>query len=334
VKLVITIPAYNEEDTISEVLKEIPRHIDRIDSVEVILIDDGSTDNTSREALLGGVDEIIPHRVNKGLGVTFRDGINRALEREADIIVNIDADGQHNPEQIPDLIKPILDGKADIVLGWRDIDNSEFISRGKKLGNKLATWITRILSGLPIKDAQCGFRAFSKEAILRLNLFGKYTYVQEAIIQASHKDLQIEQVPVEFRERNGKSRLIAGLGSYAFRAGRIVFSAYRDYHPLRLFSFIGGICVILGLIFGIKVLFHFAQTGMVSPYIPSTILSSLLIIVGLGIITLGIFVHMLNNQRRLSEEILYRLKKNGSNNGSVHHAEVPPFERRDGKSGL
>lgn len=332
-KLVITIPAYNEENTVIAVLKDIPRYIERIDIIEVILVDDGSTDNTSREALLAGVDEIIPHSVNKGLGVTFRDGINRALERDADIIVNIDADGQYNPAQIPDLIKPILDGKADIVLGWRDIGKLAFMPRGNKLGNKLASWVTRRLSGLPIKDSQTGFRAFTREAVLRMNLFGKYTYVQETIIQASHKDLPIEQVPVEFRERTGKSRLISNLFTYAFRAGRIIFSTYRDYYPLRLFSFIGGIFTIVGLGFGARVLVHFTQTGMVSPYIPSTLLASLLIIIGLGIITLGIFVHMLNNQRRLSEEILYRLKKNGSNHGSVHHAEVPPLERRDGKSG-
>jgi len=333
-KLVVTIPAYNEENTIAGVLKEIPRNIDKVDSVEVILIDDGSTDNTSREALLSGVDEIISHRANKGLGVTFRDGIDRALERDADIIVNIDADGQYNPAQIPDLIKPILDGKADIVFGWRDIDKLDFMPRGNRLGNKLATWVTRRLSGLPIKDSQTGFRAFSREAVLRMNLFGKYTHVQETIIQASHKDLQIEQVPVEFRERKGKSRLINGLGSYAFKAGATIISTYLDYYPLRFFSFIGGIFTIIGLGYGIRVLVHFINTGTVSPYVPSTILASLLIIIGLGMGGLGVFMHMLNNQRRLSEEILYRLKKNGSSNGSVYHAEVPPFERRDAKSGF
>ena len=333
-KLIITIPAYNEEDSIARVIREIPRHIDGIESVEVILIDDGSTDNTVREALLNGVDEILSHRANKGLGVSFGDGINRALERDADIIVNIDADGQYDATQIPDLIKPILDNKADIVLGWRDIDSLEFMPRNKKLGNKLATWVTRRLSGLPVKDAQSGFRAFSREAVLRLNLFGKYTYVQETKIQASHKDLLIEQVPVAFRARVGQSRLIANLGSYALRAGAVILSTYRDYYPLKFFSFIGGIFTVIGLGFGIRVLVHFVQTGTVSPYIPSTLLASLLIIIGLGIGGLGVFMHMLNNQRRLSEEILYRLKKNGSNNGSVHHAEVPPFERRDGKSSV
>ncbi len=333
-KLVVTIPAYNEEFSIAGVLKEIPRYIDGVDIIETIIVDDGSGDNTVREALLNGVDEIITHRANMGLGVTFRDGINHALEKDADIIVNIDADGQYNASQIPDLVKPILDGQAEIVLGWRDIDKLDFMSRGKKLGNKLATWVTRRLSGQPIRDAQTGFRAFSREAALKLNLYGRYTYVQETIIQASHKDLQIEQVPVEFRARDGKSRLITNIGGYAFKAGRIIFRSYRDYYPLKFFSFIGGVFSLVGITLGIRVLVHFSQTGLVSPYLPSTILSSLLLIIGMGTIALGVFVHMLNNQRRLSEEILYRLKKNGSKNGSVHHAEVPPFERRDRKSGV
>lgn len=308
-KLVVTIPAYNEENTISHVIKEIPRRVKGIDSIEVILMDDGSIDNTTTKAIKNGVDEVVTHKVNKGLGVTFRDGLEAALEKGADIIVNIDADGQYNANQIPTLIKPILDRKADIVLGWRDIDNLEFMPRGKKLGNKLATWITRRLSGLPIRDAQTGFRAFSKEAALRLNLFGKYTYVQETLIQASHKDLQIEQVPVEFRRRDGKSRLIHGLFSYAIRAGAIIFNTYRDYHPLKFFSYIGGFFILIGLGFGARVLVHFSQTGGISPYVPSTILASLLIIIGLGVIALGILTHTLNSQRRLNEEILYRLKK-------------------------
>lgn len=314
-KLVITIPAYNEESTIPHVLREIPRHVEGINSIEVILVDDGSTDNTIAEATEIGVDEVVTHKVNKGLGVAFRDGIDSALERGANIIVNIDADGQYNATQIPNLIKPILEGKADIVLGWRDIDKLDFMPKGKKLGNKLATWLTRSLSGLPIKDAQTGFRAFSREAALRMNLFGKYTYVQETIIQASHKGLQIEQVPIEFRVRDGRSRLIRSLGAYARRAGAIIFNTYRDYYPLKFFSSIGGFLILIGLGFGIRVLVHFSQAGSVSPYLPSAILASLLIIIGQGVIALGIFANMLSKQRLLNEEILYRLKKVGLKNG-------------------
>ncbi len=308
-KLVITIPAYNEEKTIASVIKEIPRHIEEIDSVEVIVIDDGSTDNTTATAKKAGADKYVIHKVNKGLGVAFKVGLDLALEKGANIIVNIDADGQYNGMQIPNLIKPILDRKADIVLGWRDIDNLDFMPRGKKLGNKLATWLIRRLSGLPIKDAQTGFRAFSREAALRMNLSGKYTYVQETLIQAGYKGLQIEQVPVEFRRREGKSRLISSLLSYATRAGVIILRTYCDYRPLRFFCSIGGVLAVIGLVIGARVVVHFAQTGTVSPYLPSAILASLLIMISLGTIALGIFLHMLNSQRRLSEEILYRLKK-------------------------
>lgn len=307
--LVVTIPAYNEEATIANVIEEIPRQIEGIDSVEIIVIDDGSTDNTAAKAIEPGAVEVVKHKKNKGLGVSFRDGLDAAIERGADVIVNIDADGQYNPTQIPILIKSIVEEKADIVLGWRDIDKLDFMPWVKKLGNKLATWLTRYLSGLPIKDAQTGFRAFSREAALRLNLFGTYTYVQETIIQASHKGLLVQQVPVEFRARDGKSRLIPSLATYAFKAGAIIFSTYRDYHPLQFFSFIGGLFVLVGLGFGIGVLVHFYQTGMVSPHLPSAILSSLLLIVGLGTIAMGIFTQVLNSQRLLSEEILYRLRK-------------------------
>ena len=333
-KLVITIPAYNEENSISQVIEEISSNIGDFDSAEIIVVDDGSSDATVSEAKKAGADEVISHKSNQGLGISFRDGLEAALRREADIIVNIDADGQYNPAQISALIKPILEGKADIALGWRDISNLDFMPKGKKIGNKIATWLVRRLSNLPIKDAQTGFRAFSREAALKMNLFGRYTYVQETLIQASHKGLIIEQVPIEFRRRDGKSRLIPNLGSYAFRAGSIIFGTYRDYYPIRFFSSIGVFLVLLSLIFGIRILVHFSQTGMVSPYIPSAILASLLLIVGLGTIALGFFVHMLNNQRRLNEEILYRLKRNGSNNGSFYHSKVPAFQGRDGKSSL
>lgn len=314
-KLVVTVPAYNEEKTVASVIQEIPRHIDGVDSIEVLLIDDGSSDNTATEATKAGVDEIVTHKANEGLGVAFRDGLNSAAEKGADIIVNIDGDGQYNAHQITALVKPILDGKADIVLGCRDIDNLDFMPRGKKLGNKLATWLTGRLSGLPIKDAQTGFRAFSREAALRMNLGGEYTYVQETLIQARYKGLKVEQVPVEFGSRDGKSRLIPSLGAYAVRAGAIMLSTYRDYHPLKFFGSIGGTLILVGLGFGVRVIVHFIQTGMVSPYVPSAILSSLLIIIGLGTIALGTFAYMLSSQRRINEEILYRLRKRDVKNG-------------------
>ena len=308
-KVIVIIPAHNEENTIANVVSKIPRHIETVESVEVLLIDDGSTDNTVEKAIQAGVDHCLIHKINKGLGTTFADGLDFALERGADIIVNIDADEQYYATQIPILIKPIINGEAHIVLGWRDIDRLDFMPKIKKLGNKIATWITSRLSGLHIIDAQSGFRAFSREAGMRMFLSGKYTYVQETLIQAARKGLQIEQIPIEFRLRKGKSRLISNIFSYAARAGIIIFSTYLDYQSLRFFSIVGSLFVLTGLGFGIRVLRYFYETGTVSQHLPSAILASLLIIVGLGTIAMGALGYMLNTQGKLNEEILYRLKK-------------------------
>lgn len=308
-KLVVTIPAYNEEKTIANVIAEIPREIEGIESVEVLVIDDGSTDETAKQAREAGADRVLTHKRNEGLGVAFRDGLETALEMGADVIVNLDGDGQYNAREILKLIEPFLKNKADLVLGWRDIDSLDFMPLGKKLGNKVATWFTRWVSGLPIKDAQSGFRAFSQEAALRMNLSGRYTYVQETIIEAKYKGLKIEQIPIEFRPRQGESRLIPSLTTYARRAGSIILSTYWSHHPLKMCSLIGGFLIIIGFVFGTRVLVHFIQTGTVSPHIPSAIAAPLLIIVGLQAIILGLFAHMLKTQKLSQEEILYRLKK-------------------------
>ena len=311
-KLVVTIPAYNEEKTIAGVIREIPRRIDGVDTVEVVVIDDGSGDDTARQATEAGADRIVSHKRNEGLGVTFKDGLEAALDMGADLIVNIDGDGQYNAEEVPALVKPLLDNKADIVLGWRDIDKLEFMPRGKKIGNKVATWVTRRTCGLHIEDAQSGFRAFSREAALRMNLSGKYTYVQETIMEAKYKGLKIEQIPIEFRPREGQSRLIPSLATYARRAGTIIIGTYWGYHPLRIFSIVGMFLIMIGIGFGAMVLVHFIQNGTISPHAPSAIAAPLLIITGLQAIILGLFADTIRSQRLFQEEILYRLKRKDS----------------------
>lgn len=318
-KLVVIIPAYNERKTIASVINGIPSHIDGIDCVEVLVVDDGSTDGTVKEVRRAGENNILAHQENQGLGVAFRDGLGTALEMGADIVVNLDADGQYNTAEIPKLIQPILDNEADVVLGWRDIDKLDFMPKSKKLGNKLATRVTKMLSGFPIKDAQTGFRAFSRDAGLRMNLSGKYTYVQETLMQAKYKGLRIGQVPVEFSQRDGESRLISSLPSYAARAGQIILVTFKDYQPLRLFFFSGGILTLIGLGFSMRVIVHLAQTGGVSPYIPSAVAASLLIIIGLGTVLFGLLADMFKKQRLLQEEILYRLKK--SERGREEHGD-------------
>jgi len=207
-KLIVTIPAYNEENTINKVIRETPRQIYGIDSVEVLVINDGSKDNTVKVAKDAGADHIINQNENQGLAFAFRTGLEEALIRGADIIVNTDADFQYNQQQIPDLIKPVLEGKADIVLGSRFSGHIEHMAPQKRLGNILATCVTRMASGYPVTDARTGFRAFSRDAALRMNILYDYTYVQETIIQAVDHNLTMVEIPIEVRKCEGDSILI------------------------------------------------------------------------------------------------------------------------------
>ncbi|MEM3555947.1 MAG: glycosyltransferase family 2 protein [Candidatus Micrarchaeia archaeon] len=308
-KLAVIIPAYNEEKTIGKVIREIPRKISGVNKVEVIVVDDGSTDGTASEALKAGADRVIRHKVNKGLAVSFRDGLDAALESKADVIVNLDADFQYNPKEIPKLIKPIIDGEADLVLTDRNVWKLPHMPLQKKVGNKLASWVVRFLTGFPVRDAQSGFRAFSREAALNLNILSDYTYVQETIIQTVFKKMKIVQVPCEFRAREGRSRLIGSIWSYAKKAGMTIVLTYVHYKPLKVFLSIGLFLILLGLVLGLRVLVHFLTTGMVSPYIPTAILTAILLIVGFQVVMMGLIADSINANRRSVERVLYSLKK-------------------------
>lgn len=305
--LVVTIPAYNEEETIGDVIRGIPR--DLYDDVRVIVIDDGSRDNTVGEAKAAGADLIHRFKANRGLAQAFKKGIDLALEMGAEVIVNIDADGQYDPEEIPKLYTPIIEGKADVVLGSRFMGWIEWMPRSKRIGNKIASKVTSFLTGTSLTDSQTGFRAFSREAALSFNVLSKYTYVQETIIQAALKGMTIMEVPIKFKKRKGESRLITSTWSYALRGGPIILRTYRDYNALRVFAFIGGLMILLGIIFGSRVLIHFAMTGMVSPYYPSAVLSGFLVIIGFQIIVFGLIADMVGKIREVMEEILVKIKK-------------------------
>jgi glycosyltransferase involved in cell wall biosynthesis len=306
-KLVVMIPAYNEEKTIASVINEIPR--DCCDEVEVLVINDGSADKTVQEARKAGADKIISFKKNKGLAPAFRAGLQKALDMNADIIVNTDGDGQYNGEEIHKLIEPILAGRADFVLGSRTNGHIEYMPIQKRVGNRIATFITRMVSGFPVSDAQSGFRAFTRDCALHLNVMADYTYVQETLIQASYYGLVIEEVPIEFRRRDGHSRLISSIWKYAKRAGVTIARGYRDFHPLSTFFGIGFSFILIGLIFGLKVLLGYYKTGVVTGNLPSAVLTVLLILIGVSTMTLGIIADILKTQRQIQDEILYRLKK-------------------------
>ena len=311
-KLVVTIPAFNEEKTIGKVIEEIPKKISGINKIEILVIDDGSTDSTSKIAKAKGA-RVIRNSSNKGLAFTFARGLDAALGMGADIIVNTDADFQYNQKQIPRLIKPILDKEADIVLGSRFKGYIEDMSKQKYWGNKAMSFLVSFLTGLKISDSQTGFRAFSREAALQINIFSDYTYTQETILEAWEKQLLIKEVPADFRKRDGESRLISNIFIYAKRAGFTVIETYVSYKPLRVFLSVGAILGLSGAFFGYKVLIHFLETGMVSPFIPSAILSSMLLILGVQVMIMGLIAEMIKRNRKVQERILTLQKKSRMN---------------------
>jgi glycosyltransferase involved in cell wall biosynthesis len=227
-KLVVMIPAYNEEKTIGTVIREIPRSIDGFETIDVIVTNDGSVDRTKEVALEAGAALVVSHRRNRGLAATFRTGLKFAIKRGADVIVNTDADLQYDQRQIPDLVSPIVLGNADMVLGSRFKGRIEYMPQRKKMGNMLATCVTRILSGFNVSDAQSGFRAFSREVAEFLRVTSTKTYVQETIIRPARKGFRIVEIPITFRKREGESRLIKSIWGYAFHVLPELVSCYID----------------------------------------------------------------------------------------------------------
>jgi len=249
-KLVITIPAYNEERTIGKVVLGIPKKIAGLKEIRVFVIDDGSSDNTANVAQKSGAT-VIKNSSNMGLAYTFKRGLEEALRMKADVIVNTDADMQYDQKQISGLIKPILDGKADIILGSRFKGKIEYMPLRKRLGNRLATWAVRRVSGLAVSDAQTGFRAFSREAALRMNIQSSYTYTQETILLAAEHKLRVAEIPVAFRRRaEGESRLVSSIWGYAKRVSLTLVIGYLNYKPLKIFLTLGLGFFLIGLLWG------------------------------------------------------------------------------------
>ncbi len=307
-KLVVIIPAFNEEKTLAAVIEEIPKKTRGIDELQVVVIDDGSSDDTAGIAKkMGAV--VVQHTQNQGLAFSFRDGLSKALELGADIIVNTDADFQYNQKQIPLLVQPILDQEADMVLGSRFKGTIESMPFSKRLGNQLATAVVALVSGIRVSDGQTGFRAFSREAALRLNVLNNYTYTQETIVQAGYWKLAVVEAPIDFRKRADQSRLISSIWSYAKRSVLTLLLGYLNYKPLRVFLALGGIVFLAGFAFGLRVLLHFFRFGVVEPYLPTAVLSVALLVFGFQIIAIGLLAEMIKNNRKIAEETLYRIKK-------------------------
>lgn len=311
-KLIVIIPALNEEATISEVIGGIPRTIQGISEVEVIVIDDGSTDKTSSLARLAGA-KVIRHKQNLGLGAAFRTGIEEALRQGAHIIVNMDSDGQFNPRDIPELITLIQSGMADFVTATRFArpDYIPDMPAIKLLGNR---WMTRLINFVTAKrftDVSCGFRAYSREAALKLTLFGHFTYTQESFIDLSYKRISMAEVPLRVRgERaHGRSRIAGNLWRYGIKSATIIFRAARDYQPVYFFGVPGATSFLLGVVSGLFLLFHYLSTGQTYPYRSLVQVAGILIIVGFLLIFISLLADMQHRNRILIDENLYFARK-------------------------
>lgn len=290
-KVIAIIPAYNEQESIEDVVHNTKRFID-----EIIVINDGSTDYTKEVAEKAGA-EVIDNIVNRGLGETIKRGYQEALKHGADIIVQLDADGQYLANEIPLLVQPILNNDADLVLGSRLEKIQYKMPILKRFGNNMFSSVLRILTGADVKDGQTGFRAMRREVLETAMPNNKYTYTQEMIIKTAKEGWRIKSIPITFVERiAGESRLISHPFSYAWRSWLIIIRTMRDYHPLSFFGIPGLLSILMGLILGVALIYKFAITGIIGKT-PTVILTTLLIIAGLQLIFIGLIADMIRKQK-------------------------------------
>jgi glycosyltransferase involved in cell wall biosynthesis len=301
-KLIIQIPCFNEAQTLHIALADLPKQIRGIDSIEVLVIDDGSRDETVEVARRCGVQHVVGFRTNQGLARAFMLGIHACLERGADIIVNTDADNQYCAEDIEKLVRPVLDGRADLVIGARPIFEVAHFSPVKKLLQHLGSWVVRRLSGTSVADAPSGFRAISREAALALNVFNGYTYTLETIIQAGQKGLSVMSVPIRVNGDLRPSRLVRSMSNYVKRSILTIFRIFIVYQPLKFFVTIGIIPTLAGLAIGARFLVYFV-TGRSDGHIQSLILAAVLLISGFLTFLLAVLADLLSVNRRLLEDL-------------------------------
>ena len=307
-KLIVTIPALNEEENISDVIREIPRQINGVDKVEVLVMNDGSGDRTVELARQAGADHIVSHSQPKGLAKTFGDALDAALARGADVIVNTDGDNHYNQSRIPELIKPVLNKKADIVVANRCVNELEAMPFLNKYLNILGSFLTTKMAGLPKIDVSSGFRAYSREAALKIVVYAKHTYCHSTLVQAADQNLTITEIPIKARKVTRKSRLIKSIPSHLFRAGSTILRNIILFKPLRFFGLLGGLIFLLGFAFVVRFLYFYVFTDG-RGHVQSLILAGVLMIIGFQVGILGLIASAIGWSRKMLEEVLYRLKK-------------------------
>jgi hypothetical protein len=307
-KLIIQIPCYNEEGSLAETLAALPRTLPGIDVIETLVIDDGSNDRSAEVAREGGATYLLRFPVNLGLARAFSAGLDAALKLGADIIVNTDADHQYPGSQIGLLVAPILAGEVDMVIGDRGTHQIGHFSAWKRFLQGAGSWAVRQLSGTTIPDATSGFRAFSRRAAIRLNVFTQFTYTLETIIQAGKKHIPIGHVRIETNAEQRPSRLFSSIGSYLRRSVSTMVRIYALYEPLRVFWGLGGLCLLGGTVIGIRFLADYLQDGG-RGHIQSLILAAVLLIVGFQTMLIGLVADLIGSSRSLLEDTLVRVRE-------------------------
>jgi glycosyltransferase involved in cell wall biosynthesis len=324
-KLIIQIPCYNEEATLATTLSHLPREAPGVDKVEWLVIDDGSTDRTVEVARAQGVDHVVAHPKNLGLARAFITGLEACLVRGADIIVNLDGDNQYCADCIGDLIRPILDGRAEIVVGARPIDGITHFSRVKKLLQRLGSRVVRLASGTDIPDAPSGFRAFSREAAMHMRVYNRYTYTLETIIQAGQRGMSITWVPVRTNSPLRPSRLIRSIPAYVLKSLITIIRIFVVYRPFCFFFAIGLLVFLLGALVGLRFLWFYLTAGG-QGHIQSLILASILIGMGFQTIMVAFLADLLSVNRRLAEDNRYQFMAAIHDKGRTK--KTPPAPRR------
>ncbi|MBI5440979.1 MAG: glycosyltransferase family 2 protein [Deltaproteobacteria bacterium] len=306
-KLIIQVPCYNEAETLATALRELPRRVEGFGSVEWLVINDGSTDGTPEVARRCGVDHVLNLPKNQGLANAFAAGLDACISLGADVIVNTDADNQYVAADIPALVRPILAGKAEIVVGSRPISQIASFSAKKKMLQRIGSGIVRLFSNTDIPDAPSGFRAISREAAMRLNVFNSYTYTLETIIQAGQKNIAITSVPVRVNAELRPSRLMKSLPSYIRRSIVTIVRIFVVYKPFRSFMAVGVTVFTAGLLLGVRYLYYYFTDGGAG-HVQSLILASILLGVGFQTMLTAFLADLLAVNRRLMEDVQYRVK--------------------------
>jgi glycosyltransferase involved in cell wall biosynthesis len=308
-KLIVQIPCYNEEATLAQTVADIPRQVEGIDNVEILVIDDGSTDRTLEIARAAGVDHVIRNSANQGLARAFREGLDASLKLGADIIVNTDGDNQYVGRDIPKLVRPILDGRADLVIGDRQTASIPHFSPLKKFFQWLGSNIVRRLSGgLDVPDAVSGFRAITRDAAFSINIISSFSYTIEMLIQAGKKRLAVTSVPIHTNEVTRESRLFTGVPSFILKSGTTVLRMFTMYKPLQVFSIIGLLLMLIGLVPMVRFLvFYFSGEG--AGHIQSLIIGGAFIVIGFITFVIALLADLINFNRRLLEITLEKTRR-------------------------